>query len=89
MTNAPSPLPQRSRYKCWMVWDNDIKKTFYSFDSSGRYEVEKPDEYGLKGLQKRMLKQYPDKIKKAIIYDNQTGAKLYELQNGHWVETQA
>ena len=88
MATAPSNLPQRSLYKCWVVWEGDIKKTFYSYDSSGRYNVENPDEYGLKGLQKRVVKQYPEKMKKAIIYDNQSGKKLYELQiqNRQWVE---
>jgi hypothetical protein len=79
-------LPQKSLFKAWVVWEGDIKKTFYSYDSSGRYHVEKPDEYGLNGLKKRVVKQYPDKIKQANIYDNQTGKQLFALQNGHWVE---
>jgi hypothetical protein len=45
--NAPNSLPAKALYKCWVVWEGpqaDIKKTFYSYDSSGRYDVEKPDE---------------------------------------------
>jgi hypothetical protein len=91
--NAPTnSLPAKAQYKCWVVWQGptaDIKKTFYSYDSSGRYDVEKPDEYGLKGLQKRVVRQYPEKMKRAIIYDNQTGTKLFELQNGQWVDAQS
>ena len=82
---AASPsLPEYALYKAWVLWRGGIKKTFYSYDTSGRYKVLRPNEYGLRGLQKRVAAQYPDRIVAAIIYNNQTGTPLYRFQGGEW-----
>ncbi|MGY2132295.1 hypothetical protein ACW9KT_08700 [Hymenobacter sp. HD11105] len=70
--------------KAWVVWRNGSKKTFYSYDTSGRYEVEDPREYGMRGLMKRVVEKWGDTIERAIIYDNKTGVKIYEFLNGEW-----
>ncbi|GAA3953847.1 hypothetical protein GCM10022406_39420 [Hymenobacter algoricola] len=67
-----------------MVWQNGFKKSFASFDSSGRYQVDNPMAYGIKGFKSRVLnKTWPSPIKELRIYDNQTGAQLEVwVQNG-------
>lgn len=81
----PSNTPRHiGLTKCWIVWNNGWKKTFQSYDSSGRYVVDDPREYGIHGL-KKMVAKWGDSVAQAIIYDNATGRKLESFQRGVWV----
>ena len=69
--------PATALTRCWVVWENGLKKTFHSYDTSGRYEVSDPRRYGIQGLRKRILMgSWPSKLKEVRLYDNQTGQQL-------------
>lgn len=71
--------------KCWVLWKNGAKKSFRSFDSSGRYEVADPRSYGIRGL-KKMVAKWGDSVDRAILYDVETGEPFEALLNGQWVD---
>ncbi|TGE26908.1 hypothetical protein [Hymenobacter metallicola] len=68
----PINMRQNALTRVWVVWKDGNKKHFTSFDSSGRYQVESPREYGIRGLRK-MVEKMGSTVKEAILYDNQTG----------------
>jgi hypothetical protein len=70
--------------KCWVVFTNGGKKSFRSYDSSGRYEVADPRAYGIRGL-KKMVDKWGAAVKEAVLYDTETGQPLEKLHNGQWV----
>jgi hypothetical protein len=89
VTTSISPVPAASwpasaLTRAWVVWQNGFKKTLHSFDSSGRYQVDNPLAYGIKGFRARILdKAWPSPIKELRIYDNQSGVLLEVwVQNG-------
>lgn len=84
-TNASNPTKHTGLTKCWIVWTNGWKKTYQSFDKSGRYEVADPRDYGIRRL-KKMVEKWGDSVAQAIIYDNQTGQKIESFQRGTWVQ---
>ncbi len=70
--------------KCWVLFKSGAKKPFRSFDSSGRYTVADPREYGIRGL-KKMVERWGDAaVVKAIIYDVQTQQPIFHYQQGQW-----
>ena len=88
--NTPATLVAKStkytgKTKCWIVWKNGCKKTFHSYDTSGRYVVNDPREYGIRGL-KKMVAKWGDSIAHAIIYDNETGKEIESFNRGIWVQ---
>lgn len=83
--NTSNSTRHIGRTKCWIVWKNGWKKTFQSYDSSGRYEVYDPREYGIRGL-KKMVVKWSDSIAQAIIYDNETGQEIESFNQGIWVQ---
>lgn len=69
--------PATALTRAWVVWENGFKKTFHSYDTSGRYQVDDARRYGIRGFRNRVLeKAWPSPIKEMIVYDNQTGARL-------------
>ncbi|SHL87196.1 hypothetical protein [Hymenobacter psychrotolerans] len=58
---------------------------FYSFDSSGRYQVADPFAYGLRGL-KKLVDKLGDKVARCVIYENLTpGRPEYcRKEKGSW-----
>jgi hypothetical protein len=74
--------------KCWVLWKNGNKKSFRSYDSSGRYEVANPREYGIRNL-KKMVEKWGPTVDKAILYDTATGQPIEHLQDGQWMAAQA
>ncbi|MBO3270774.1 hypothetical protein [Hymenobacter defluvii] len=58
---------------------------YYSFDTSGRYEVQDPRDYGLRGLMK-MIDKMGAKVARAIIYDNQAPGRpeILRKERGSW-----
>ena len=83
-TNASNANKHTGLTKCWIVWTNGWKKTYQSFDSSGRYEVADPREYGIRRF-KKLVAKWGNTIAQAIIYDNQTGKKIESFQQGTWI----
>ena len=88
--NTPTTLVSKltkhtGRTKCWIVWKNGWKKTFQSYDTSGRYEVDDPREYGIRGL-KKLVSKWGDSIAHAIIYDTETGQEIESFNLGVWVQ---
>jgi hypothetical protein len=81
---SANPRAKTALTKAWIRWLNGNKNTWYSYDTSGHYHVEDPREYGIRELKKRILRSYSP-IDKAIIYDNQTGRYICELQEGQWI----
>ena len=79
------PSKRQGLTKCWIVWKNGWKKTFQSYDKSGRYEVNDSREYGIRGL-KKMVARWGDFIAQAIIYDNATGQAIESFKQGVWVQ---
>ena len=79
-----TPSKRKGLTKCWIVWTNGWKKTYQSFDSSGRYEVADPREYGIRRF-KKLVAKWGNTIAQAIIYDNQTGEKIESFQRGTWI----
>lgn len=74
--------PANALLRCWVVWENGAKKTFHSYDTSGRYHVEDPFRYALRGFRTRILdKVWQTPLKEVIVYDHQTGAKLEVWMN--------
>ncbi|WBO86266.1 hypothetical protein [Hymenobacter yonginensis] len=74
---SPASWPATALTRAWVVWENGFKKTFHSYDTSGRYEVADPRRYGIRGFRSRVLdKAWPSPIKEMILYDHQTGARL-------------
>ena len=72
--------------KCWVVFTNGAKKSFRSYDTSGRYEVADPRAYGIRGLKKMVERQFGvANVKEARIYDTATGQELEHLHLGQWV----
>ena len=80
---AKSPN-RKALTRCWVVWNNGWKKTYYSYDTSGRYNVADPRAYGVKGL-KRMVEKWGDTVAQAIIYDTVSDQKIESYQRGVWV----
>ncbi|HEX8505503.1 MAG TPA: hypothetical protein VF630_09055 [Hymenobacter sp.] len=80
----PTPLSNKALTCCWVVWINGWKKKFYSFDTSGRYAVDDPRDYGIRGL-KKMVAKMGATVDQAILYDNQSGKEIERLKNGQWV----
>jgi hypothetical protein len=58
---------------------------FYSFDSSGRYQVADPRRYGLEGLRK-MVDKMGAKVARCVIYDNQAPGRpeICRKERGSW-----
>ncbi len=81
------PASQEGLTRCWVVWTNGWKKAFRSYDTSGRYQVDDPRAYGIRGL-KKMVARWGPNVSQAIIYDNATGLEITRLQNGAWVDAQ-
>jgi hypothetical protein len=76
--------------KCWVAFHNGNKKSFRSFDTSGRYEVADPRAYGIRGLKKMVEVKFGiANIKEARLYDTATGREIEKLQNGQWVASEA
>lgn len=72
--------------KLWVVWKDGHKKTIRSFDTSGRYTVQDPKAYGIRGLKKTFTKDFnPPNVDQARIYDVASGQELERYQNGQWV----
>jgi hypothetical protein len=71
--------------KCWVLFANGAKKSFRSFDTSGRYEVADPRAYGIRGL-KKMVDKFGPGVEKAMLYDTATGQLLEGRVNGQWVD---
>lgn len=69
--------------KCKVYFENGAQKDFRSFDSSGRYEVRDPREYGIRGL-KKMVAKFSG-VKEAILYEMATDVEIERLQDGQWV----
>lgn len=69
--------------KCWVIFTNGAKKTFRSYDRSGRYEVADPRSYGIRGL-KKMVHRYGDAVARAILYDVETGHAIEQYTQGQW-----
>ncbi|MCA8830163.1 hypothetical protein [Hymenobacter pini] len=82
--SAPASWPATALTRAWVVWQNGAKKTFHSYDTSGRYLVDDPLRYGIRGFRSRVLdKAWGSPIKELRIYDNQSGAQLEVwVQNG-------
>lgn len=78
------PAKRQGLTKCWIVWNNGWKKTYQSYDSSGRYQLADPREYGIRRL-KKLVDKWGSTVAQAIIYDNRTGQKLESFQSGTWV----
>jgi hypothetical protein len=74
--------------KCWVHFQNGAKKSFRSYDTSGKYQVKDPRAYGIHNLKKMVEKFGPD-VAQAILYDTATGSELERLQNGQWVNSLA
>lgn len=74
--------------KCWVVFTNGNKKSFRSYDTSGRYSVADPRDYGIRGL-KKMVDRWGKSVEQAILYDTTTGQPIEKLENGQWVAPQA
>ncbi len=75
--------------KAWVVFHNGNRKSFRSFDTSGRYPVADPRDYGIRGLKKMMAVKFGhENIKEARLYDTTTGREIEKLQNGQWVASQ-
>jgi len=74
--------------KCWVVFTNGNKKSFRSYDTSGRYSVADPRDYGIRGL-KKMVERYGAAVQRAILYDTASGQPIEKLENGQWVAPQA
>jgi len=73
--------------KCWVVFTNGNKKSFRSYDTSGRYAVADPRDYGIRGL-KKMVDRWGKAVERAILYDTATGQPIEKLENGQWVAPQ-
>jgi hypothetical protein len=87
---STTPKPSEAGLtKCWVVFTNDNRKTFRSFDSSGRYQVADPRAYGIRGLKKMVERFGVANVKEARLYDTSTGREIEKLQNGQWVASQA
>jgi hypothetical protein len=54
--------------KRWVVFTNGNKKSFRSYDTSGRYAVADPRDYGIRGL-KKMVGKWGKAVERAIRYD--------------------
>ncbi len=74
--------------KCWVLFTSGAKKSFRSYDSSGRYAVKDPREYGIRGL-KKMVDKWGAAVARAVLYDVTTGQAVEQLVNGQWVAAQA
>jgi hypothetical protein len=73
----PNAWPATALTRCWVVWQNGYKKTFHSFDTSGRYQIDDPRRYGIQGLRRRILGgRWTSPLKEVRLYDNQTGQEL-------------
>lgn len=95
-SSAPSvpsrPISQTALSRAWIIFQDGGKITWYSFDSSGRYNVDDKRAYGVRGLQKRILERFPLAVLKEVrIYDNQAGwstnpqhGLICYLSNGTW-----
>ena len=70
--------------KCWVLFKNQAKKSFRSYDTSGRYNVADPRAYGIRGL-KRMVARWGDAVDRAMLIDTATGKPFEVLQGGHWI----
>lgn len=70
--------------KCWVLFTNGAKKSFRSYDSSGRYEVKDPKAYGIRNL-KKMVDRWGNAVERAVLYDTATGNPFEKLLNGQWV----
>ncbi|PJJ59420.1 hypothetical protein [Hymenobacter chitinivorans] len=84
-TAPPVHMRSQALTRVWVVWQDGNKKHFTSFDTSGRYQVKEPREYGIRGLRK-MVEKMGATVKEAVLYDNQTGAQeAVWVKNGVWV----
>jgi hypothetical protein len=88
LPTAPKPS-EAGLTKCWVLFHNQAKKTFRSYDSSGRYEVADPRAYGIRGLKKMVDRWGTKVVSKAILYDVASGLPLEQFQDGQWVPAQA
>ena len=87
MSSPHQSLRDRALFKAWLVWENGAKKTFYSFDTSGKYHVEDKRAHGLRSLKKMTagFLAVGGPIRQAIIYDNQSGQLHEQLIRGQWI----
>lgn len=83
-------LKRTALTKARVYWAQPLPGTngqadFYSFDSSGRYEVADKRDYGLRGL-KKMIDKLGSKVARAIIYDNQAPDRpeICRKERGSW-----
>jgi hypothetical protein len=90
MQSAATKFSESGLTKAWVVFHNGNKKAFRSFDTSGRYEVADPRDYGIRGLKKMMRVKFGhENIKEARLYDTATGREIEKFQNGQWVAPEA
>lgn len=85
MHSQPTKPSEAGLTKCWVVFTNGGKKAFRSYDTSGRYTVNDPRDYGIRGL-KKMVDRWGDKVKEARLYDTESGRELERYQQGQWGE---
>jgi hypothetical protein len=87
MQPTATKLSEAGRTKCWVLFTNGNKKAFRSYDTSGRYTVKDPREYGIRNL-KKMVEKWGASVERAILYDTATGQPIELLQNGQWMAPQ-
>jgi len=84
MHPATAPKPSEAGLtKCQVYFADGAKKAFRSYDSSGRYAVADPRDYGIRGL-KKMVDRWGKAVKMAILYDTEFGHELERYQHGQW-----
>lgn len=88
-TRPASPLAGKSLTKARVYWvkptGNSPYMDFFSFDTSGRYSVESPKMYGIRGL-KKLVDELGDKVGRCIIYDRELGGEYCRKENGSWTK---
>lgn len=91
-TPTPRPATDYSKrhfkariYWTWVKPGTSGQFDMYSFDTSGRYKVTDPREYGMRMLRNEIDKLGP-KVARAIIYDQQAPNKpeVVRKENGIW-----
>ncbi|MBO0360662.1 hypothetical protein J0X19_22065 [Hymenobacter sp. BT186] len=83
-----SPLAGKSLTKARVYWASPTGAEymdFFSFDTSGRYAVESPKEYGVRGL-KKLVDKLGVKVARCIIYDRELGGEYCRKENHQWTK---